>query len=153
MSKTTLQMQRRGDRLECMSPIWADVLAEFPQGVDLNVAITRARSVRQNGTYWGLLPWALENGPEWMQQRWLGKDELSDALQLEVGFVRQIKLASGLVYAVPKSKNFEECSQAVFNAYFEAADKKLTEWCGFDPLPLYLQHMAGRGLRVAACAK
>lgn len=144
MSKTTIQMQRRGQRLECVSPVWADMLEEFPQGVDLNVAITRARSLRQNGTYWGALAWLITDGPEWIGQKWLTKDELSDALQLEVGFVRQIKLANGLNYAVPKSKNFEECSQDVFNRYFEAAQRKLTEWCRYDAVAAYLEHMAGR---------
>ena len=144
MSKTTIQMQRKGQRLECISPVWADLLEEFPQGVDLNVAITRARSLRQNGTYWGALAWLISDGPEWFGKRWTTKDELSDALQLEVGFVRQIKLANDLIYAVPRSKNFEECSQDVFNAYFEAANRQLTEWCRFDPIAAYLGHMAGR---------
>jgi hypothetical protein len=89
MSKTTIQMQRRGQRLECVSPVWADLLEEFPQGVDLNVAITRARSLRQNGTYFGTLAWLISDGPERFAKTWLTKDELSDALQLEVGFVRQ----------------------------------------------------------------
>jgi len=150
MSKTTIQMQRKGQRLECVSPVWADLLEEFPQNVDLNVAITRARSLRQNGTYWGTLAWLIADGPEWFAKTWLTKDELSDALQLEVGFVRQIKLANGLTYGVPKSKNFEECSQVVFNTYFEAAQLKLTEWCKFNPVTVYLQHMAGNGARRAA---
>lgn len=144
MSKTTVQMQRRGQRLECVSPVWADLLEEFPQGVDLNVAITRARSLRQNGTYWGCLAWLITDGPERIGKTWLTKEELSDALQLEVGFVRQIKLANGLTYAVPKSKNFEECSQETFNAYFDAAQEKLAEWCNFDVVAAYLEHMADR---------
>lgn len=144
MSKTTIQMQRRGQRLECTSPVWADLLDEFPQGVDLNVSITRARSVRQNGTYWGALAWIIVNGPERISKTWLSKDELSDALQLEVGFVRQIKLANGLTYAVPRSKNFEECDQAKFNAYFDAAQRKLAEWCGYDVVAAYLASMAER---------
>ena len=150
MSKTTIQMQRRGQRLECMSPVWADLLEQFPQGVDLNVAITRARSLRQNGTYWGTLAWLISDGPERFAATWLTKDELSDALQLEVGFVRQIRLANGLAYAVPKSKNFEECGQDTFNAYFDVAQRKLIEWCGYDPVAAYLEHMAGRGVRRAA---
>lgn len=149
MAKTTIQMQRRGQRLECMSPVWADLLEAFPEHVDLNVAITRARSKKQNGTYWGLLAWVLLNGPEWMGAQWLTKHELSDALQLEVGFVRQIRLANGLTYAVPKSKNFEECSQEVFNAYFEKSQVKLNEWTGFDALAYYLDSMRERGRRAA----
>jgi len=140
----TIQMQRRGDRLECTSPIWADMLDQFPQGIDLNVKITRARSVRQNATYWGLLGWVITNGPEWLSSQWPHADQLSDALQLETGYVRQIKLANGMVYGLPESKSFEEMPQAKFNAYFEAAQIKLAEWCGYDPLPIYLTVMAGR---------
>lgn len=150
MSKTTIQMQRRGQRLECVSPAWADLLEEIPQGVDLNVAITRARSLKQNGTYWGTLAWLITDGPEQFGRTWLSKDELSDALQLEVGFVRQIRLANGLTYAVPKSKNFEECNQEKFNTYFDAAQRKLTQWCGYDPVAAYLDHMADRDTRKAA---
>ena len=150
MSKQTIQMQRRGQRLECMSPIWADLLDVIPAGVDLNVSITRARSTKQNGTYWGCLAWLISDGPERIGKTWLTKDDLSDALQIEVGFVRPIKLANGLVYAVPKSKNFEECSQDTFNAYFDAVQAKLTEWCDFDPVAAYLEHMAARGWRKAA---
>jgi len=149
MSKQTIQMQRRGQRLECTSPVWVDLLEAVPEGVDLNVSITRARSNRQNGTYWGALAWLITDGPERIGKTWLTKDELSDALQLEVGFVRQIRLANGLTYAVPKSKNFEECSQDTFNAYFEAAQRKLIEWCGYDPVAAYLEHMAGRLRRAA----
>lgn len=144
MAKTTLQMHRIGHRLEIVSPVWADLLEEFPEKVDLNVSITRSRSLRQNGTYWGLLAFCVEHGPERISNSWPTKDELSDALQLECGFVRQLKLANGLTYGVPASKNFEECSQDRFNKYFQAALVKLTEWCGFDPLPLYLQWMENR---------
>jgi hypothetical protein len=146
----TIQMQRRGDRLECMSPIWADMLDQFPQGLDLNVKITHARSVRQNALYWGLLGWVITNGPEWLSEQWPHADQLSDALQLETGYVRQIKLANGMVYGLPESKSFEEMKQAKFNAYFEAAQIKLTEWCQYDPLPIYLAVMSERGGRKAA---
>lgn len=150
MSKQSIQMRRNGQRLECASPVWVDLLEAIPSGVDLNVTITRARSVKQNGTYWGVLAWLISDGPERFGETWLTKDELSDALQLEVGFVRQIKLANGLIYGVPRSKNFEECSQDVFNAYFDAAQRKLHEWCGWDAVAAYLEHMAARGMGRAA---
>lgn len=145
-----LVMRREGTRLTCPSISWAEMLMELPEGVDLNVTATRARSVRQNGTYWGLLTFVVDQGPEWMSRQWPTKDELSDALQLETGFVRQIKLASGLIYAVPASKSFEEMSQEKFNGYFEAAHKKLIEWCNYDPLPLYTQWLQDRHGRLAA---
>lgn len=144
MSNKTIVMQRTGDRLECTSPIWADMLDGTPEGVDLNVKITRARSVRQNATFWGLLGFVIDHGPEWIGQQWPQSDHLADALQLELGYVRQIKLANGLTYGLPESKSFEEMPQAKFNAFFEAAQVKLTEWCGYDPLPYYKQWMEER---------
>lgn len=145
-----LVMRREGARLTCPSASWAELLMELPEGVDLNVTATRARSVRQNGTYWGLLAFVVEHGPEWMSGQWPTKDELSDALQLETGFVRQIKLGSGLIYAVPASKSFEEMSQEKFNAYFSKAHSKLIEWFDYDPLPLYQQWLQERYWRTAA---
>lgn len=151
MAKTKIQMQRKGHRLEIMSPVWADLLEAFPEGCDLNVAITRARSVRQNGTYWGLLQFVIDHGPEYISAKWPDKDQLSDALQLETGFVRQISLGNGLMYGVPEHKNFDDMPQDKFNRYFEAALGKLIQWCNYDPLPLYKQYLAEKhGERIAA---
>jgi hypothetical protein len=137
-------LRREGSRLVPPSPDWADLLMTLPEGVDLNCAITRARSLPQLGTYWGSLRFALEHGPEWMSAQWLSYYELSDALQIEVGFVNQIKLSNGSVIGVPKSKSFAECKQDVFNAYFNKAQDQLAIWCGFDVVTAYLDHMRQR---------
>lgn len=144
-----LVMRREGTRLTCPSPDWLDMLMGLPEDVDLNVSATRARSIPQLGTYWASLAFALEHGPEWVSAQWLTKDELSDALQIEVGFVNQIKLGNGMVYGVPKSKSFSECPQEVFNAYFSAASDQLARWCGFDVVRAYLDHMRVSGRRAA----
>jgi hypothetical protein len=87
-----------------------------------------------------LLAFVIEHGPEWIGKRWPTKDELSDAIQLQVGFVRQISLpglAPGVFYAVPASKSFAECSQERFNLFFTSAQGVLAGWCDFDPVPTY----------------
>ena len=147
---TKLVMRREGTRLTCPSPDWLDMLLELPENVDLNVSAARARSIPQLGTYWASLNFALEHGPKWVSKQWLTKDELSDALQIEVGFVNQIKLGNGMTYGVPKSKSFSECSQDVFNAYFSAASDQLARWCDFDVVAAYLDHMRQYGRRRAA---
>ncbi|UXN73414.1 hypothetical protein N8D56_21445 [Devosia sp. A8/3-2] len=144
-----LVMRREGTRLTCPSPDWLDMLMGLPEDVDLNVSATRAESIPQLGTYWASLAFALEHGPEWVSAQWLTKDELSDALQIEVGFVNQIKLGNRMVYGVPKSKSFSECPQEVFNAYFSAASDQLARWCGFDVVRAYLDHMRVSGRRAA----
>lgn len=144
-----LVMRREGTRLVCPSQDWLDLLMELPEGPDLNVTATRARSISQLGTYWASLAFALEHGPEWMSKQWLSKDELSDALQIEVGFVNQIRLGNGMTYGVPKSKSFAECGQDVFNAYFSKAADQLAVWCEFDAVRAYLDHMRQRGRRAA----
>lgn len=146
-----LVMRREGTRLSCPTPDWLEMLMELPEGVDLNVTATRARSLPQLGTYFGLLQWVCDNVDA--ARLWPSKDELSDFLQLEVGFVRQIAIPTphGPVYArVPASKSFTECSQEKFNAYMQKALDRLTELCGFDPLPLYFEWMQGRYGRRAA---
>lgn len=143
-----LVMQREKYHLICPSQSWADMLVELPEGVDLNVNATRARSLPQLGTYFGLLQWVCENVDA--ARLWPSKDELSDFLQLEVGFVRQIGIPTphGPVYArVPASKSFTECSQDKFNAYMQKALDRLTELCGYDPFPSYFAWMAQRGDR------
>jgi len=119
------------------------MLAELPEGVDLNVTATRARSLPQLGTYWGLLKWVCDNVDE--AAPWPTKDELSDFLQLECGFVRHIAIPQGkqdpIYIRVPASKSFAECPQARFNQFFEAALARLVALCGYDPLPLYMEWM------------
>lgn len=146
---TNLVMRREGSHLTCPSQDWLDMLMELPDGVDLNIKATRARSISQLGTYWASLNFALEHGPEWVSKQWLTKDELSDALQIEVGFVNQIKLGNGMVYGVPRSKSFSECGQDVFNAYFSKAADQLARWCEFDVVRAYLEHMRARGRKAA----
>lgn len=150
MASTTIQMQRKGHGLEINSPVWINIIEQYPENVNLNVKITRARSVRQNGTYWGLLKFVVDHGPEYISARWPTDDELSDALQLEVGFVKQIKLANGMNYAIPASKSFNECRQDRFNEYFNKAQAKLIEWCNYDPLPLYMRWLEERHTRPVA---
>jgi hypothetical protein len=142
-----LVMRREGTRLYCPSQDWQELLLELPERVDLNVTATRARSLPQLGTYWGLLGWVVLN-VEGVSDNWL-----SDFLQLETGFVRHIAVPqpkSDPIYVrVPASKSFAECAQDRFNTYFEAALARLVKLCGYDPLPLYMDFMRQRGRRAA----
>jgi len=149
MSK--IVMRRKGATLYAANQEWADLLAELPEGCDLNVTATRARSLSQLGTYWGLLNWVCANVDA--ASEWPTKDELSDFLQLQAGFVRHIAIpqpkGDPIYVRVPASKSFAECSQDRFNRYFEAALIELTGLCGYEPLPVYLEWMADRGRRAA----
>lgn len=150
MSK--LVLRRKGATLYAPSQDWADLLAELPEHVDLNVTATRARSLPQLGTYWGLLTWVCANVGA--AEPWPSKDELSDWLQLEAGLVRHIAIpipdGDPIYYRVPASKSFAECSQERFNAFFEAAHNRLVKLCEYDPLPVYLEELRQRGQRRAA---
>jgi len=145
MSK--LVLRRKGATLYAPSLDWADLLVELPEGVDLNVTATRARSLPQLGTYWGVLTWVCANVDA--AEPWPTKDELSDFLQLETGFVRHIAVpqpkGDPIYIRVPASKSFAECTQDRFNLYFEAAHKRLVDLCDYDPLPLYLEYLRQRG--------
>lgn len=148
-------LRRKGATLYAPSQDWADLLAELPEHVDLNVTATRTRSLSQLGTYWGALDWAIKN-VEAIEQLWLNKDVLSDFLQLEVGFVRHIAIpqmkGEPIYVRVPLSKSFTECSQDTFNRYFEAAMIALDKRAGMDVLSLYLEAMKQRRERQAEAA-
>lgn len=146
-----LVLRRRGANLYAPSQDWADLMADLPEHVDLNVTATKARSLSQLGTYWGLLAWVCANVEA--AQPWPTKDELSDFLQLEVGFVRHIAMPTehGPIYVrVPASKSFAECDQTRFNQFMEAALARLVKLCDYDPMPLYMEHMRAKGERRAA---
>ncbi|RWF41620.1 MAG: hypothetical protein EOS46_27905 [Mesorhizobium sp.] len=137
-NKSTIIMRRRGHALHATAQWEGDMLETFPEGCDLNVAVSRARSLRQNNTYWGLLGWVIENGPEWIGGKWPEADHLSDALQIDLGYVRYVGMFGGEVRAFPESKSFQEMPQDKFNRYFTAVQGRLTEMCNYDPLPIYL---------------
>lgn len=142
-----LVLRRKGFTLYAPSQDWADLLAELPENVDLNVQATKARSLSQLGTYWAALSFAIEHGPEEVSDNWPMKDQLSDFLQLETGFVSQVAIPTktGLIYyRTPKSKSFSECPQEVFNRFFQMAMDRLAELCEFDVLQAYLDEMAAR---------
>lgn len=145
-------LRRKGATLYAPSQDWADLLAELPEGVDLNVNATRARSLPQLGTYWGALDWAVKNS-EAISQYWLDKDSLSDFLQLEVGFVRHLAIpqpkGDPIYVRVPLSKSFTECPQETFNNYFAAAMTKLAERADMDVLAFYLDWMKQRARKAA----
>lgn len=145
-------LRRKGATLYAPSQDWADLLAELPEGVDLNVNATRARSLPQLGTYWGALDWAVKN-IEAISDLWLDKDSLSDFLQLEVGFVRHIAIpqpkGDPIYVRVPLSKSFAECSQDTFNRYFEAVTIALAKRADMDVVGLYVDEMKSRGRRAA----
>jgi len=142
-----LVLRRKGATLYAPSQDWADLLVELPEHVDLNVTASRARSLPQLGTYWGLLTWVCANVDA--AEPWPTKDELSDWLQLEVGFVKHIAIpqAKGepIYYRVPASKSFSECAQERFNLFFEAVLARLVDLCGYDPLPIYLEQLRAKG--------
>lgn len=142
-----LVLRRKGANLYAPSQEWADLMEELPEHVDLNVTATRARSLSQLGTYWATLSFAVEHGPETLSEQWPTKDELSDFLQLEVGFVRHIAMPTEhgpIYYRVPASKSFSECSQDRFNQFFSAAMIRLAKLCGFDALEQYLASVKPR---------
>ena len=114
----------------------------IPVGPVLKVTTTVPRSIKQNNTYWGLLAWVIENGPERIGLKWQTAQSLSDALQLHLGYVRLVALFDGETRAFPESKSFEEMTQDRFNEYFNKVQVELTELCGYDPLPLYLNRRA-----------
>jgi len=93
---TKLVLRRKGATLYAPSPEWADIMADLPEHVDLNVNASKARSHPQLGTYFGLLAWVCENVEA--ASPWPTRHELSDFVQLEVGFVRHIAVASASPY-------------------------------------------------------
>jgi hypothetical protein len=138
-AKKTIVMRRQGQTLISLNFSEAEALEQFPQNCDLNVVIRKARSLRQNNTYWGWLGWLISDGPEFFGKNWKTAEALSDSLQLDLGYVRKIKRFNGDVDEVPESKNFEEMSQERFNEYFNFCRDYIEASAGYDTVKAYLE--------------
>jgi len=133
MSKIAIPMRRVGHRLELTSWVWVDMLEEHPEGADLNITITRARSVRQNGYYWKGLSIAQENLSDALTLKYPTKHKLHEAILMALGYVSTVWAFDGTPTISPDSTAFKNMTVKEFNTYFERARPVLSEWLGYDP--------------------
>lgn len=140
-----LVVTRKGQTLYCANPSEALALEKLPQNVDLNATITKARSVRQNNTYFGICGYLVKHGPEFIGNNWPNYQKFSDMVQIHLGYTETLILSDGTLIGMPRSKNFEEMPQHEFNEYFEKALNYLYELCGYDVLEAYKLYLENRG--------
>ena len=133
MNKVAIPMRRVGHKLEITSEVWVDMLEEYPEGVDLNVKITRARSVKQNGYYWVGLGIAQHNLSDAETLKWPTPRKIHKSLLVDLGYVETVWSFSGVPSIQADSTAFKNMKTEEFNTYFERARVMLTDHLGYDP--------------------
>lgn len=91
-----------------------DILAKIGQGMDVVIAIKRARNSRQHRLYWALMSLIYPQ-----QERYATVEQLSNAIKCAVGWCDEIPLKRHRVMAIPKSISFANMKQADFEEFFD----------------------------------
>jgi len=112
----TINMRRRGNRLEACALVDEEALADIPEGKDLSVTIHRTRSTKQHRFFWALLQLVCEN-----HETYRNANQLLLWLKIRLGYVEEVKFHSDEVWWVAKSISFNAMGQDEFRNFFDAA--------------------------------
>jgi len=109
-------MRRKGSRLEPCAQLDEEILAEFPEGKDLSVSITRPRSNKHHRFFMGLLQIVCYNHDTYKRP-----DQLLLWLKIRLGYVDEVRFHNEKVWWVAKSISFNAMGQDQFKKFFDAA--------------------------------
>ena len=112
----TLNMRRRGFKLEPCSLVDEEALAEIPEGRDLTVTVKRQRSQKQHRFFWGLLQKVTDNHAEYHRP-----EQLLLWLKIRLGYVDEVRFHDDKVWWVAKSISFNAMGQDEFKKFFDVA--------------------------------
>jgi hypothetical protein len=127
--KRPIYMRRVGSTLQCVSAMDQELLTSYGEGVDLEVNISRKRSLPQLRLYWSILGKVVE-----ATDAYPTAEHLHDAIKLELGYVRPIRKIDGSLRFLPDSVALHEMEQPDFQVYFDRAMQLIAQTFGFDPL-------------------
>lgn len=107
----------------------AEQFDALPIGAELDVSPRAKRSLPQHRTYWKALGEVVK-----ATEAWPTAEHLHDALKRDLGYVSVRTNLIGQPYVVADSIAFDEMSQPEFQAFFDAAMRRIAEVTGVDPL-------------------
>lgn len=111
-----IYVRRRGAKLEPCSLLDEEVMQEFPEGKDLSITISRARSTRQHRFFWALLQKICDNHKDYHRA-----EQLLLWLKVRLGYVEEVRFHNDKVWWVAQSISFNAMGQDEFRKFFNAA--------------------------------
>jgi len=129
---------RRGPRgLSPVSAYDAEALMAFPNSTEFELVPIVSRSRKQLGTYWMMLRRVVNATDAWPSAVYL-----SDEIKITLGYRHQLAdMRTGEIHTSVDSIALDAMTQAEFSAFFDQAQKLLTEKLGFDTLA-FLEEVA-----------
>lgn len=109
-------MRRTGNHLVPCAALDEEALAEFPEGRDLNVSVSRTRSHKQHRFFWALLKKLCENHDTYQRP-----EQLLLWLKIRLGYVEEVRFHNEQVWWVAKSTSFNSMGHEEFKKFFDAA--------------------------------
>jgi hypothetical protein len=127
--KIPLVLRRTERGLEPRTRQAADLLAEYALHSDVEVSVKKRRSLPQLRLYFKMLSNVVDATGAWPTV-----EHLHDALKMDLGFTTPVKRMDGEIVWIPDSAAMGQMDSVKFRKFFDAAQKRLAEVCGFDPL-------------------
>lgn len=101
----------------------------LPAGAEVDMTPRTKRSLPQHRVYWKALGEIVK-----ATEAWPSAEHLHEAVKRDLGYVSVRTNLIGQPYAVTDSIAFDEMEQPEFQAFFDAAMKRIAEATGIDPL-------------------
>lgn len=123
-----LFMRVVGNTLSPTSSMDADMLAELPKGVDLEIQVKhRKRSLPQLRAYWAGLHEFVK-----ATEAFPSAEYAHDAIKLHLGFVKRLARIDGGVSLIPDSAAFDAMDNLEFKSFLDRAQRLVLEAYGVD---------------------
>ena len=126
-----IRAMRIGDTLAAYSAEDRAAFLALKAGVPVEITIKQRRSLPQLQAYWSMLSRVVG-----ATDAFASADHLHEALKMDLGYFRPMKLLSGEMVLVPDSVAFNKMTAPAFREYFAKAEKLIAEKFGIDPQDL-----------------
>ena len=116
MSVATIYVRRNGDKLVPITEWDRERLLDVPEGKDLSIKLSRARSTKQHRLFWSLMQIVVDNHPYYLRP-----EQLVEWLKLRLGYVEEIMFHNGEMMTKLSSISFSSMGQIEFQEFFNKA--------------------------------
>jgi hypothetical protein len=129
--KPPLRAYKKGRVFFPFDQFCEDAFAAIKEGAMVELTIKQRRSLPQLQAYWSMLSRVVE-----ATDAFPSAEHLHEALKMDLGYFRPMKLLSGEIVFVPDSVAFNKMTAPAFREYFAKAEKLIAEKFGIDPQEL-----------------